>query len=79
MHDHGQTFSLERNLEVAPDHEEEDAAHGRVVFFEHAPDGHGAFALSSRVLRLLRALVIMSRRCSPAVGGEECNTKHEFR
>ena len=30
--------------------------------------------LSSRVLRLLRALVIMSRRCSPAVGGEECNT-----
>ena len=44
MHNHGRTFSLERNLEVAPDHEEEDAAHGRVVIFVHAPDGHGAFA-----------------------------------
>lgn len=55
MHDHGQTFSLERNLEVAPDHEEEDAAHGRVVIFVHAPDGHGAFALSSRVLRFVAA------------------------
>jgi hypothetical protein len=30
VHDHGRTFSLERNLEVAPDHEEEDAAHGRM-------------------------------------------------
>ena len=29
---------LERNFEVAPDREEEDAAHGRVVIFVLVPD-----------------------------------------
>jgi len=41
VHNHGRTFSLERNLEVAPDHEEEDAAHGRVVILYMPPMGMG--------------------------------------
>jgi hypothetical protein len=57
VHDHGQTFSLERNLEVAPDHEEEDAAHGRVVIFVHAPDAMG-MVWRSRVLAMVIYLLI---------------------